>query len=43
VPAVAGEFLVGAGQEVVALRLVLADEQDVGRVSLVCELGVAPP
>jgi len=43
VPAVAGQFLVGASQEVVALCLVLADKQDVGRVVVVCELGVAPP
>ena len=39
----AGEFLVGPRKEVVALCLVLADKQDVGRVALVRELGVAPP
>jgi hypothetical protein len=31
-PPVAGEFAVGAGEEVVALAVVLADEQHVGCV-----------
>ena len=42
VPAVAGEFLVGARKEVVALCLVLAYKQDVGRVTFVRESGGPP-
>jgi hypothetical protein len=40
---VAGEFAVGAGEEVVALGVVLADEQNVGRLGAPAEFGVAPP
>jgi hypothetical protein len=39
---VAGEFLVGPRKEVVALCLVLADKQDVGRVAVVREHGPLP-
>jgi hypothetical protein len=37
VPVVAGEFVVGAGEEVVALSVVLADEQYEGRRGAVSE------
>jgi hypothetical protein len=40
---VAAEFAVGAGEEVVALGVVLADEQHVGRLGAAAEVGVAPP
>jgi hypothetical protein len=40
---VAGEFAVGSGEEVVALGVVLADEQHVGRLGAPGEFGVAPP
>ena len=43
VPVVAGEFVVGAGEEVVALRVVLADEEDEGWFGAARKLGVAPP
>jgi hypothetical protein len=42
VPAVAGEFLVGAGEEVVALAFVLADEYDVGRFTVVGDAADPP-
>ena len=43
VPKVGGELAVGAGEEVVALGIVLADEQDVGCVATGTQVGVAPP
>jgi hypothetical protein len=43
VPVVAGEFVVGAGEEVVALGVVLADEEDEGWLGAFAEFGVAPP
>src|SRR5215211_7538338 len=42
-PAVPGEFAVRAGEEVIALRVVLAYEEDEGRLMAFCELGAAPP
>jgi hypothetical protein len=42
-PVVAGELVVRARQEVVALGIVLADEEDEGRLGSLSEVGVAPP
>ena len=39
----AGEFSVGAVEEVVALGVVLADEQHERRLGASGEVGVAPP
>src|SRR5215204_1287338 len=43
VPEVGGELAVSAGEEVVALGSVLADEQDVGCLATGSQVGVAPP
>jgi len=39
-PAVAGQLIVGAHQEIVALSFGLADEQNIGRFVLLSEVGV---
>src|SRR5918999_2720681 len=43
VPEVGGELAVSAGEEVVALGVVLADEQHEGWFGAAAELGMAPP
>src|SRR5215207_2278057 len=43
VPEVGGQLAVSAGEEGVALGIVLADEQDVGCVAAGAQVGVAPP
>jgi hypothetical protein len=43
VPVVAGEFVVCAGQEVVVLGVVLADEEDEGWLGAAGDFGVSPP